>query len=191
MIIGVCGKIASGKTVVMEILEKLGFFCIYADKVVHELYRGGGVGSRVIMEAFGREFLFENGEVDRVRLRDLVFSDLKKLQLLNQVVHPLVEGELNKVLSVVKSENIAIESIYFDEIGMGDLVDKVLWVDRPEEDIFEVLVGERGFSAKMAKDVIDFAGKPSKIDFVVSNAGSMYDLKSSLTDLVETLSAEL
>lgn len=191
MIIGVCGKIASGKTVVMEILEKLGFFCIYADKVVHELYRSGGEGSRVIMEVFGREFLFKNGEVDRFRLRDLVFSDLKKLQLLNQVVHPLVEVELKKVLSAAKSENIAIESVYFDEIGIGALVDKVIWVERSEEDIVEVLVGERGFSAKIAKDVINFVGKPSKIDFVVNNSGLISDLKSSLTDLVETLSAEL
>jgi dephospho-CoA kinase len=44
----------------------------------------GTGGWKKIVKAFGEEILLDNGEIDRARLGQLVFSDPSKRQLLNR-----------------------------------------------------------------------------------------------------------
>ncbi|MCX6734995.1 MAG: dephospho-CoA kinase [Candidatus Peregrinibacteria bacterium] len=152
MVIGITGKIASGKSRLMKEYEERGFYCIYADKIVHDLYVSGGVGAKVLAAVFGKKFLNEDGSVDRMKLRDVVFTDEAKLKLLNDVIHPLVYEEISILMKKKKSENIAIEATYFDPNFLEDFVDEVVLVERPKEEIIECLVKERGFTVEMAEN---------------------------------------
>lgn len=175
MIIGIAGKIASGKTEVLNILKEKGFQCINSDEIVHELYKNGNKGQKEIRKIFGEKFLLDNGDVNRVLLRELVFSNLEELNKLNSLIHPLVSDEIN---NVNLSGNVAIEAAYFDEKHLGKLVDEILFVERNDEEIKKVLMNDRGFSDEIADGVLKFYRKPSKIDFVIENKGSLEDLKS-------------
>ena len=57
MILGITGKIASGKSEVLKILAEKDFFVIDADKVVHNLYKKNGVGSKIVSDVFGDKYL--------------------------------------------------------------------------------------------------------------------------------------
>ena len=146
MILGVTGKIASGKTEVMNILRDHDFYCIYADKIVHNIYRKEGEGSKRVVAVFCEQFLSDSGEIDRLKLRNEVFQDENKLKMLNNIIHPIVYEEIVNLLKKHSGqhENIAVELVYFDTEFLGDFVDKILWVERPNEDIKKVLVEQRG-----------------------------------------------
>ena len=174
MIIGIAGKIASGKTEVLNILKKRGFKCINSDKIVHELYKEGNEGQKKIKEAFGERYLLDNGDVNRMLLRELVFSNLEELEKLNRLIHPLIINEIEKI---DLSGNLAIESVYFDEENLGKFVDRIIFVERMDEEIKKVLLNKRGFDVEMADRILKIYKKPSRVDYYVLNKGSLWDLK--------------
>lgn len=182
MILGVCGKISSGKSEVMKILKKKGFSLIDADKIVHDLYKKNAVGAKKIAAYFGRQFLRADGSVNREKLRDIVFNDDDDRKMLENLIHPEVYAEIQRLLPKLHGKNVAIESVYFDQGFLGDFVDKILWVERPEAEIERVLVNERGFGHAMAKKLIDLIQKPAKVDFVINNYGSLQDLAKKVVD---------
>lgn len=185
MIFGICGKIASGKSEVLKILKKNGFHCIYADKIVHDSYKSGGVGCKKIAAIFGKDYLNISGDVDRIKLRDEVFNDGNKLKLLNDIIHPVVYEEIAGVLSkLATADNVAIEAVYFDEHFLADFVDKLIWVERPEEQIIRNLVNDRNFSRELAEKAIDYVHKPNEIDFTLKNIADLSSLESGVTKIL-------
>lgn len=182
MIFGVTGKIASGKSTVLGILKKRGFYCIDADKLVHELYKNGKEGQVLVKKYFGEKYLLENGDVDREKLAELVFENRPKLLLLNRLIHPCVAKEIELLLQQAKKthENIAIEAVYFDERYLGGIVDKILLVERDFELAKDVLLEERGLNYEFAKRIYDTVKLPKKVDFVIKNNGSVKDLENEL-----------
>ena len=180
MILGVTGKIASGKSEVLKILEKRGFYCIDADDIVHELYKSGGRGAKEVSKLFGKEHLSEDGEVDRLRLRDLVFGDVDRLKLLNEAIHPLVYEEISKILSECNYKNIAIEAAYFDSGYLLDLVEKILWVERPGREIIRTLIEDRNFPYELAEKAYSLIEKPLEIDFEIVNDGDLKELSEKV-----------
>lgn len=187
MILGITGKIASGKTEVMKILAKNGFYYIYADKIVHELYKSGGDGAKKIENVFGNGFIYKNKNVNRKKLRNLVFNNPKKLEILNKTIHPLVFKKIRILLNEMEGKNIAIESVYLDLNSFDGLIDKIIWIERPIEEILKVLINDRGFSENLAKKATKFITKPNKVDFVVKNEGNLSDLKVFVMNIVKSL----
>ncbi|MBI2634846.1 dephospho-CoA kinase [Candidatus Peregrinibacteria bacterium] len=174
MVIGICGKIASGKSEVLKIFGRYGFFCIDADKIVHDLYKPGGLGAVRVAAYFGKRFLKKNGEVDRIKLRNAVFSNENKLKLLQDIIHPTVYNEISLLLQRHKDEDVAIESVFFDKDFLGDFVDQLIWVERDEKEILKVLKEERGFDDALARKAIDLVQKPEKGDiFELKNCGGL------------------
>lgn len=167
---GICGKIASGKTEVMKVLEKAGFKLYFADEIVRELYKKGNKGQEIVEEYFGEEFLDANGDVDRLKLREFVFADEPRLQLLNRLIHPIVFDILRNILP---EDNYALESVYFPSSFDGKLV----WVERPYDKILKTLIGSRGFSEDLARKAVALVNEPAKVDYLIRNSGALGDLK--------------
>ncbi len=103
--VGLTGSIAVGKTFVCEVFEELGCFVLDADRTAREVVEPGTDGLRLIVENFGEEILTETGELDRVKLGNIVFNDEAKRQLLNSIVHPLVIEKQNDWLYTKEKEN--------------------------------------------------------------------------------------
>ncbi|PIZ76158.1 dephospho-CoA kinase [Candidatus Peregrinibacteria bacterium CG_4_10_14_0_2_um_filter_38_24] len=169
MIIWLTGGQGSGKSLVMKFLKEKGFSCIYADKIVHELYKSGNDGETLIVKNFGERFLNKQGNVCRMKLKKLALENVKNIERLNKLMHPLVYKKIieliDKYLASGK-ENIVIEAVYFDEKKFGKIVNKVIWVERENR--------KKEFSIK----------NPSRVDDVLKNNGSIADLKKSVYYLV-------
>jgi dephospho-CoA kinase len=186
MILGVVGKIAVGKSTVLDILKKKGFYCIDADKLVHELYKNGKEGQVLVKEYFGEKYLLSNGDVDREKLAELVFEKKSKLLLLNRLIHPCVAKEVKVLIEKAEKtyENIAVEAVYFDEKYLGGIVDKILLIERDFELAKDVLIGERGLGFDVAKKIYDTVTLPNKVDFVIKNNGTLKDLENELLKIL-------
>src|SRR3990172_4313708 len=92
-IIGMTGGIASGKTTVLTMLRELGANVIDTDVVVHGLLKSSSPVFKFVVHRFGKGILNEDGEINRVRLGEIVFSDPCALAYLEGVLHPAVYQE--------------------------------------------------------------------------------------------------
>lgn len=188
-ILGVCGCIGSGKSEALKVLEKHGWFVIDADKIVRGLYGPGGAGQRKIADFFGEEFLRKDGSVNRLKLRKVVFSNVKKLKILNVLIHPLVFNEIGKILDKVDAEKVAIEAVYFEGKYLGKIVDKLLLIDRSRRVIGAYLVGKRGFTSSMARNVLALDLAPKVFDVKISNNSTLKEFKEKVIIEAEKLTS--
>ena len=75
LVVGLTGGIGSGKSQVSKAFVQLGVEMVDADMLAHELSARDAAGFRAILTAFGDTMLLPSGELDRARLRRLVFTD--------------------------------------------------------------------------------------------------------------------
>ncbi|MBQ6342927.1 MAG: dephospho-CoA kinase [Anaerolineaceae bacterium] len=147
MVIGVTGGIASGKSEVCRILERMGFLHIDADDVAHTILENPAVISR-IAEVFGTDVLYTNDgdqslHVDRKKLGKIVFTDPQKMDILESITHPQIIKQITGMIKENKEKDIVIEAIEIIKSGIIDYCDK-LWVVHVErEQQLERLVNNR------------------------------------------------
>lgn len=88
--IGLTGGIGSGKTTIRKEFERLGVWCLDADKVAREVVEPNSPGLLTLVRAFGNEILEADGTLNRKYLGSIVFKDKAKLERLNQIMFPLI-----------------------------------------------------------------------------------------------------
>ena len=87
-LIGLTGNIASGKTVVADLLRQKGATLIDADNLSREAVKPGTRALETITSRWGKEVLDAQGNLDRATLRRIVFTDQGQLDELNAIIHP-------------------------------------------------------------------------------------------------------
>lgn len=192
LIIGLTGGIGSGKTAVSDYFATLGIDIIDADVISHAITATGSPILAKLAKAFGDDIL-KNGELDRPRLRQLVFGDPAKLTTLNAITHPAIrqriKDELNDAKSpyVILSAPLLLESVKGEDKGLTALCDRILVVDVPPD--VQIQRASRrdgqtadGILAIMAKQ-IDRPSRLALADDVVDNSGSLGDLYAQLDTL--------
>ncbi len=141
-IIGLTGGIATGKSTVSEILKNNGYTVIDADIIAREVVRIGKPSYEKIKESFGNEVLLENKEINRKKLGSLVFNDIYKLSLLNELTHPYIYEEILNQINKNKEKNRQI--IFIDIPLLFEEEDKIkksgiefdqIWLVASDEDI--------------------------------------------------------
>ncbi len=131
-IIGLTGGIGSGKTTVGTYLSSLGIPVYIADEAGRRLLQEEPVISQVRQE-FG-DRIIESGKVRRDILASIVFSDEKKLQALNAIIHPAVQLDFQKWLAEHSKFDIVVkESAILFETGYDADCDYVVAVAAPAE----------------------------------------------------------
>lgn len=109
MIIGITGSSGSGKSTVCEILKnKYGISVINADKIAKQLSKKGTDYLSDIVKQFGKEILLENGELNRQKLAEIIYTDTEKRNVLNRCTFRHIREEIK--LEIRKLEKIDIEA---------------------------------------------------------------------------------
>ena len=94
IIIGITGSIASGKSSLVRLLTRRGIAIFDADKIVHQLIETEA------FELIAKNFpsVIEKNKVNRKKLGEIVFNDKKLLQILENILHPLVRNKLHRAI---------------------------------------------------------------------------------------------
>ena len=127
--IGLTGGIASGKTTVCNLFKDLSVEIIDADVISHELSKKGGAAFEEIIEAFEDEIIGNDGELDRKKLRSIVFNDDSKKKMLEMIIHPKVLLSINEKIKASQSDYLIISVPLMIETGMNAMMDRVLLID--------------------------------------------------------------
>jgi dephospho-CoA kinase len=108
LLVALTGGIASGKSTVAAILEKLGARVIDSDLVAREVVAEGSEGAEEIARVFGEE-LFSEGQLNRAKLAEIVFADEQKRLKLENILHPLIHTRSTYLFE--KAEGVVIYQI--------------------------------------------------------------------------------
>ncbi len=149
-VIGLTGNIATGKSVVRRMLEHLGAFGIDADSLAHRTIDTGTPGFTHVVEAFGKEILDADGQVNRGRLGQIVFSDPQALQRLEAIVHPLVLRFIERIMNQARQPVVVIEAIKLIESGLYQKCDSLWVVDSEREVQIRRLIEKRSYTHEAA-----------------------------------------
>ena len=99
--IAITGGIGSGKSTIGSIIAEQGYPVISCDEVYNQLLE-----EDYFIQILANEFgdILSYGNLDRNKLADIVFSDRKKLQKLNDITHPII---MKSVFDLMNKERVA------------------------------------------------------------------------------------
>ncbi len=153
--IGLTGGIASGKTTVCDLFKELSVEIIDADVISHELSKKGGAAFEEIIEAFEDEIIGDDGELDRKKLRSIVFNDNTKKKILERIIHPKVLLSINEKIKASQSDYLIISVPLMIETGMNAMMDRVLLIDCNVETQIERIIQRDQTSREEAIKIIE------------------------------------
>lgn len=131
--IGITGGMGSGKSTVCNIFRNLGIPIFTADTEGKELLNKDKITKQKVVEAFGEEMYTSEGEIDRKRMAQLVFSSPKDLEKLNEIVHPRVIERFDQWTKRYLNRPYVIkEAAILFESGSHKNLDKIINVFAPK-----------------------------------------------------------
>ena len=146
-LVGLTGGIAAGKTAVAARWVELGAIEIDADVLAREAVAVGTDGLSKVAETFGSNVILPDGSLDRAALAAVVFTDPKKREQLEAIVHPKVRHLAAERLSVLPPDSIVVYTVpLLVEADVTLPFDKVVTVEAPEQVRIERLIETRGLS---------------------------------------------
>ncbi len=148
-VIGITGGIGTGKSTILEILEKTyDAYIVETDKLAHQLMSPGASTYKNIVDYFGTEILQDNQSIDRGKLGQIVFRDEQKLQKLNEIVHPAVKTYILKDIEEKRQERsisyYVIEAALLIEDGYKLICDEIWYIYTSQSVRIERLLKSRG-----------------------------------------------
>jgi dephospho-CoA kinase len=177
-VIGLTGNIATGKSVVRRMLEHLGAYTVDADALTHRAYAKGAPGYQQVVDHFGKWLVNKDGEIDRGKLGQLVFSNPEAMGQLEAIVHPLVRQATEILIKRAIQPVVVIEAIKLLDGDLRNVCDSIWVTNAPEEVQVERLVRKRGMSREQALERIHAqsaqSAKVAMANIVITNTGS-YD----------------
>ena len=190
MIIGLTGGIASGKSTVSKYLAEKGFKVYDADKIAKNISEEKYVQEEIIA-TFGDKILDKNGNVDRKKLKEIVFENKDKLKKLNGIIHPKVIDFYKKLKEKNTNEMIIFDVPLLFESGLDKICDKILVVISDYEVQLDRIVErdkiDRELASKIVKAQLSNEERIKKADVVIENNSNLEDLFEKVERFCETI----
>jgi len=186
-IVGVTGGIGSGKTAVTDIFYKLDIDIVDADLASRKAVLKGSPSLKKIKEKFGEDILLEDGNLNRARLRKIIFEDSSEKDWLENLLHPQILEIIKSELEESKSSYKVLVSPLLFETGQFQLCHRTLLIDVSEEEqIIRTTKRDKVTSDQVKKIINSQMSREDKIkiaDDVVTNEGSLNDLEEKIRAL--------
>ena len=192
--VALTGNVASGKSTVAQVWRAAGVPVVSADELSRRAVEPGTPGLHAVLEAFDEQLLTADGELDRPRLGELVFSDAEALKRLESILHPIIWQLRDQWLAERTAEGATLVvseiPLLFEVDRQGDF-DRVVLVDAPDDERLRRLVELRGVSSDDARRMMaaqmDPVAKRAKSDFVISNDGAPDELHAAAVEVLRQL----
>jgi len=153
-VVGLTGGIASGKTTVADLIAAQGINLVDADIVAREVVAIGSDGLKQISVHFGEQILQDDGSLNRVLLREKIFSNDANKQWLNNLLHPMIRSELLAQLAASNSPYTLLVVPLLVENKLTTLCDHVLVVDVEEQEQIARTMARDNVSAQQVKAIL-------------------------------------
>ena len=187
MIIGLTGGIGSGKTAVSDTFKSLGIDIVDADVSSRRVVEKGQPALDDIQAHFGDGILDSENNLDRAKLREIIFKNPQERVWLEKLLHPKIAKHIKDQLENSDSPYCILVSPLLLETEQKSYCSFVLVVDVPEESQVARTAKRDGVSEEQVKNIIsaqiDREKRLEQADEIIINDGSMEELKEKVVVL--------
>jgi len=203
--VGLTGGIASGKSVVGEMLVALGAHLVQADDIAHQLMLPGQPVYDEVVRHFGSAILNPDGSVNRAKLAEAAFGKAagpSRIDELNRIVHPAVIRRQEEWMEEVgRQEHHAVaivEAALILEAGVAKRFDRLIVVTCTDQQRIarfaarqklDLDAARKEVARRMAAQLPD-AEKTEAADYVIDNSGSLDRTQEQVRKVWEKLRSE-
>jgi dephospho-CoA kinase len=196
ILVAITGNIGSGKSTFTKFISELGYPVILADDISKEILANDSDVRSEVIKNFGAQS-FQGKKVNKKFLADTVFSDPKKLKIINSILHPRVRKRIEYLSEEsFKSKDIVfVEAALIFESKIEKMYNYVVLITAEKDLRMKRVAKAKKLSreefVKRDKNQLDEDKKKKKADFIFSNNGSKNDLKQNAVLLINLLEANL
>ena len=151
--IGLTGGIGSGKTTISKVFELLKIPIYNSDNVAKNFISKNSYVKNQIFKSFGEEAM-TNNKIDNKKLSTLIFNDMEKINIINNIIHPLVKEDFNKWCKKKKSKYIIKESALLFSSNSFLELDEIIFVKSSMETRIKRVMKRDNRTKKQVKSII-------------------------------------
>jgi dephospho-CoA kinase len=203
--VGLTGGMASGKSVVGEMLAARGAHFIQADHIAHQLMQPGQPVYLQVVRKFGTDILNPDGTVNRPKLAEAAFGRggaASRIHELNQIVHPAVTQRQNEWMEEQGRRDphaiAVVEAALMIEAGAADDFDRLIVVTCTEEQRAQRFAARQKIPLEQARAEVrrrmaaqlPDEEKIKRADYVIDNSGSLDATEAQVQRAFENLRKE-
>ena len=183
------GGIGSGKSEALKIFKSLSIKVIDLDNISKEITETSHQAIQEIKLVFGDAIFNKDNQLDRKKLKEIIFSDKNKKINLEKILHPKIYEEVKKRLNALSHESYVVIDIplLFETNQYTSLISRSLVIDCKENDQIERVKKRDGIDISVIQSIIDQqinrSSRIEKADDVVINDGSIEKLEESIKSL--------
>lgn len=152
LFIGITGGVGAGKSAILKYLsEKYNCRVMLADEIAHDVMEPGTECYKKLRQMFAKDdVFFENGQIDRPKMAQVLFSDDSKREELNAIVHPAVREYVDAQTALERERNqldfLILEAALLIEEHYDAICDELWYIYTSEENRRIRLKENRGYS---------------------------------------------
>jgi dephospho-CoA kinase len=187
--LAVTGGIGAGKSEALRAFERHGAAVISSDEIVHELLRSDEEVRGALRERFGAAVFDPEGQVDRERVAQVVFTNDAELAWLEWLLHPKVVATYldwrERLAELPDPPAVSVTEVpLLYEVGGDARFDAVVVVTAsPDVRVSRQVRPMQDRERRLIPD----EEKVARADFVLVNDGSLEDLDRFVAGVIEQL----
>ncbi len=198
--IGLTGGICTGKSFVLEILNKLGCFTVRADEIAKGIIfsKNSEIMPKII-ETFGDTIYDEKQGINKEEFSRILFEDAEKRDFINNIVHPLVIARRDELLKGIEETGVyrlfVYESALLVEAGTYKGFDKIIVVYASPGDQLKRLMDRDKIDEKEAESKIKsqfpLSEKLKVANYTIDTSGSFQNAEAQTLETFHLMLKDL
>ena len=193
--VALTGGIASGKTLVSDLLEIYGCHIVDLDVIAREVVLPGTEGLKELIEIFGESILLTDGTLNRKHLRDELYKKGRNRALIEQTLHPKILKKMKTSMDECQEEIIVIVIPLLVEKNLWEPFDRAIVVDCEIETQLSRLISRENIDKEKAEVMLMAqASREQRLQLndylptdVIENNSQISDLKEKVANLNQKL----
>jgi len=170
--VGLTGGIGSGKTTVSKLFADKNFKIFNSDDIAKNIIKTDIEIKKSIINFFGSKS-FNGSDFNSIYISEVIFSDPKKLDLLNSIVHPKVFEKFKKFVKKNLKSKILVESAILFESNFYKLMDYNILLKSPKIERINRIINRDNLSRKKIEKIMNVQWSDKKkinlATFVIEN----------------------
>ena len=170
--VGLTGGIGSGKTTVSKVFADKNFKIFNSDDIAKNIIKTDIEIKKSIISFFGSKS-FNGSDYNSIYISEVIFSDPKKLDLLNSIVHPKVFEKFKKFVKKNLKSKILVESAILFESNFYKLMDYNILLKSPKIERINRIINRKNLSRKKIEKIMNVQWSDKKkinlATFVIEN----------------------
>lgn len=152
--VALTGGIASGKSLVSDLLEIHGCKIIDLDLISREVVMPGTEGLQELVDTFSKSILLSDGSLNRKNLRDVLYKKGRNRALIEQILHPKILHKMKAMMDDCHEGVMIVVIPLLVEKELWGPFDRAVLVDCETETQIKRLMERENIDSEKAKTMM-------------------------------------